>query len=253
MKKHITRTLFLLAAFGASAVQAVDITADLMISIGVRETGGSGPAFSDAGAVGGIEWVNLDGQLLTTDGTWQQFSFTPSTDELTPFAGDGADGVLDVDWGSLEHIRIRNIDGIELPFRIWIDEFSNTDASGTTTEGFEQFALGEEVMFQEPGFSGSTDTNLVDGGLSAVTDSMAYVGTQSYQADLQFVDNDPTRWVRYTTFGAPNIPNAMFHVQDAAGPAPTISFWAKAQVIPEPSTVLLSCLGIGLLTGMRRR
>jgi hypothetical protein len=82
---------------------------------------------------------------------------------------------------------------------------------------------------------------------------MDFAGSQSYRVDMGFSDDDPTHWVRLTTFGAPNIPNPALHVQDPAGSAPTVSFWAKAQVIPEPSTMLLSCLGIGLLAGMRRR
>ncbi len=192
--------LFLIGAIGAGSVNA----ASMSVSIGIRETGGSGPAFSNAGSTGGIEWVNKDGQTLTADGTWQQFTFTPASDTLTAFAGATADGILDVDWASLEHIRILNSDGITSPIRLWIDNVTNTDSSGSTVEGFESYATGTEVIFQEPPFSGSTSGNVLATGTSLVSNSMAYAGAQSDEVNLQFVDNDPTRWVRLTTFNTPN-------------------------------------------------
>ena len=119
-----TLAVCLISALVASSLSA----ASLSVSIAIRETGGSGPAFSDAGAGGGIEWVNKDGQSLTLDGTWQLFTFTPSTDTLTAFAGSTANGALDVDWASLEHVRLLNSDGITSPIRLWIDDVTNTDS-----------------------------------------------------------------------------------------------------------------------------
>jgi len=244
-----TLALFLIGVMSAGVVSA----ASLSVSIGIRETGGSGPAFSNAGAAGGIEWVNKDGQSLTADGTWQLFTFAPSTDTLTAFAGATADGVLDVDWASLEHIRLLNSDGISNPIRLWIDDVTNTDASGATVEGFESFAVGDEVIFQEPPFSGSTSGNVLATGTSLVSSSMAYAGAQSDEFNLQFVDNDPTRWVRLTTFSTPNLPNPAMHVREAGALAPTISFYAKAMVIPEPCTAALAAFALLGLAFISRR
>ena len=139
--------------------------------------------------------MNLDGQSLTADGTWQLFTFTPEVDALTAFAGATANGILDHDWGTIEHIRIRNTDGITVPIRLWIDDISNTDSTGSVVEGFESYSVGEEVMFQEPGFSGSTSANLLPGGTAAVSDSMAFLSSRSYETNFPLVDNAALRWV----------------------------------------------------------
>ena len=248
MKKSIAVALALCLA-AAGTVQGASVA----LSLGIRETGGSGPIYSNAGATGGIEWVNRDGQSLELDGTWQQFSFTPSTDTLLAFAGATANSVLDVDWAALEHIRILNEDGVDQPIRLWIDNVTNTDASGSVVEGFEGFAVGDEVMFQEPNFSGSTAANLIAGGTSAVSAATANTGSQSYQVDFQFVDGDPTRWVRLTTFNAVNLPNAALHVRDATAAPPTVTFFARGEVIPEPATIGLSLAGLLGMIAVGRR
>jgi len=256
MKRNITACLILVAALAASAVNA----ASLDISIGIRETGGSGPTFSNAGASGGIEFVNQDGQSLVADGTWQQFTFTPSVDTLLAFAGATANGVLDTDWVSLEMIRVRNSDGITLPIRMWVDAVSNTTSTGTATQNFGTYAVGtSQVMFQYASFSGSTSGNIVgppsnpgDISTSIVSDSDAFDGDRSVQMDFQFIDGTPTRWARITTFGAPQLPNPAFLAREAQF-NPTISFWAKAVVIPEPtSLVLLGLAGLGLVSFRKR-
>jgi hypothetical protein len=227
----------------------------LAISLGVRETGSAGPIFGDGGTANGIEWVNLDGQSLATNGTWQLFTFTPTVDTLNAFAGATANAILDQDWGTIEHIRIRNSDGITVPIRMWIDNVTNTDAAGSVVEGFESFPVGNEVMFQEPSFSGSTAANLLPGSTAAVSDSMAFAGSQSYETNFQFVDSTDTRWVRLTTFAtAQPLPNPRIHMRETAF-TPTISFYAKAIVIPEPATFALVGLALTgvVLMGCRRR
>lgn len=241
---------------GANAAWAQN----LALSIGIRETeagGGAtgGPVFADGGSTGGIEFVNLDGQALILDGTWQLFTFTPAADILTAFAGTTANSVLDGAWGTLEMLRIRNIDGITQPIRLWMDEITVTERASATTEGFEAFDPGDEVIFQEPGFSGSTFGNLVDPGVAAVTDATAFAGDQSYELNFQFVDDDPTRWVRVSTFGTLNLPNPAIPLQyGTPGIAPTISFYVRAVVIPEPASLALwAVLGGVVLTRRGRR
>ncbi|MEX0937622.1 MAG: PEP-CTERM sorting domain-containing protein [Pirellulales bacterium] len=243
-----------ICALNASSLHA----ANLAISLGIRETGGAGPEFSNAGTTGGIEFVNLDGQSLIVDGTWQTFTFTPATDMLTAFAGTTADSSLEpgIVFAALEHIRIRNTDGITLPIRLWIDDVTSaTGGGGTVVESFENETLGSEAMFQEPSFSGSTMANVVVGSTAVVSDSMALTGSQSVQADFQFIDNDSTRWVRLTTFPTTGhlLLNPAIRVRNDFGGATTVSFSIKAVTIPEPSTLLMAGMGLAWLALAGRR
>jgi len=247
------------AAVALSTVVAIPLqAASIAISIGIRETqagGGSsgGPIFANGGSSGGIEFVNRDGQMLVADGTWQQFTFTPATDTLTAFAGATANSLLDGEWGTLEMIRALNVDGITQPIRLWVDNVTNTTSAGATVEGFESFAAGTEVMFQEPRFSGSTASQLaLTPNTSAVTSTMAYAGANSYQMDYQYL-GATTNWVRLTTFNTTNVPNPAIRLAEPGAPAPTISFYAKAVVVPEPSAAALALLAaVGLCLGKRR-
>lgn len=235
MKTTWTIGALCLSLLFASAADA----AELLVSIGVRETGGTGPIGDDGGTTGGIEWVNLDGQTLTADGTWQLFTFTPATDPLSPFAGAGADGVLDVEWGTLEHIRFSNTADGFTAYRVWMDETANEDSAGEESIDYEGIPVGTEVAFQEPSFSGSTNGNLDTSTFNSagVDDSMAFAGDQSYLVEFEFVDDDPSHWLRLTTFGADNLPNPAVHLlEPGAASQPTISFYAKAVAIPEPAT-----------------
>ncbi len=247
MKK--TTFLVSLAACGILCSAVVE-AASLKVSIGIRETNSPVAIFADGGTSGGIEWVNRDGQSLVADGTWQLFTFTPGSDPLLAFAGLTANSALEPnhDSATIEHIRLLNDEGITQPIRVWIDDVTNTVAAGPTVENFDSAALGTEVMFQEPGFSGSTSANLVAGSTTAVSNSMAFSGAQSLQMDLQFVDSTPTRWARVTTFATPNVPNPKVQILEPGAPLPTISFYAKATVIPEPASLMLlglACAGLG--------
>jgi hypothetical protein len=223
--------------------------ASVKISIGIRETNSAGTIFDNGTSTGGIEFVNRDGQTLTADGTWQLFSFTPASDTLTAFAGATANSVLEAghEWAALEMIRVLNDEGITAPLRIWIDDVTNTIASGPVVQNFDSSTLGSEVMFQEPGFSGSTAAFIAPGSTTAVNNSMAFSGSQSLELDLQFVNATTTNWARVTTFNTPNQPNPRVRVREPGGPNPTISFYAKLAVVPEPASLaLVGLAGIGL-------
>jgi hypothetical protein len=241
------------------ALAGVSVADSLKISIGIRENNVPGPIFGDGGGSGnGIEWINRDGQTLTADGTWQLFTFTPATDSKLAFAGTTANSMLEPghEWAVLEQIRILNDNGITSPIRLWIDDVTNSVAAGPVVQDFDAEALGTEVMFQEPRFSGSTSGNLFPGTTSVVSSSEAFSGSQSLQADFQFIDNDPTRWVRMSTFGMAGDPgqrNPIVRIIEPGGPAPTISFYAMARVVPEPASCLLLGLAGAALSFTRRR
>jgi hypothetical protein len=249
--------LSLVAALPAQA-------ASLLMSIGIRETGNPNNLLvgQNGGATGGIEFVNRDGQTLVADGTWQRFVFTPLTDTLTAFAGATANGVLDDDWGVLEHVRIANVTDGATRFRLWIDDIDNTiQSSGPINfANFESAAVGTEEVFQEPRFSGSTTANLQTlPNASLVTNTMAHSGSQSNQVDFEFVTDNPApaNWVRLTTFNTPSLPNPLVRLRESVAGAPpvatTISFWAKAIVIPEPSSLWLAACSLYLLGIVGRR
>lgn len=223
--------------------------ASFKISIGIRETNDPGDIFGDGGLTDGIEFINRDGQTLTADGTWQLFTFTPASDTLTAFAGTTANSVLEPghEWAVLENIRLLNDEGITQPIRLWIDDITNTVASGPVVQDFETSILGSEVMFRAPGFSGSTTAFLEDGSLTAVSSSAANSGSQSLQMDFQFVNDLPTNWARITTFNTLNGPNPRIRVRLPGALNPTLSFYARALVVPEPASLMLIGLtGIGL-------
>lgn len=249
----------LLASLTTVTVQA----ASLLVSIGVRETGNPNNLMvgDNGGSTGGIEWINRDGQTLTADGTWQRFSFTPLTDTLTAFAGATANGMLDDDWGVLEHIRLANVTDGATRYQVWIDDIDNTTSVGPINfANFEAATVGTEVVFQEPRFSGSTSGNLqMLPNTSLVTNTMAHSGAQSNQVDFEFLTDNPApaNWLRLTTFNAPNQPNPLVRLRETVIGGPvlptTISFWAKAIVVPEPATAALAAYGLLLAAGFGTR
>jgi hypothetical protein len=233
----------LILAFGLLAFPLAAVAQELQISIGIRESGTTEPIGGNGGSSGGIEWVNLDGQTLTLDGTWQTFTFDFASDTLTGFAGTNANGTLDTTRGTLENIRIRNSGGVTGPITLYIDDIVN---GSTTVTDFESFTVGTEAVFQEPRFSGSTGANLaLLPNASLVSADMAFSGTQSDRIDFAFVDDDPAKWLRLTTFNTPNMPN------------PAIDFTTLtiriAGVVPEPGTLGVLALGaVGLLARRRK-
>ena len=223
----------------------------LQLSLGVRETAAGGGADvgigGNAGSAGGIEFVDLDAKTILFDGLWHAYTWNLSTATYTAFAGTTANSVLDGNYGSIEHLRFRNNTGISGPFTIWIDYVVNTVNTGPVViQSFEGFADGTEVIFQEPSFSGSTSGNIAPGSSSGVDNSQGFDGTASYKVNWSFVDGGD-RWVRLTTFGAPNTPNPLIRFDQNS----QVTVYMMA-VVPEPASAVVLLLG-GAMTLLRRR
>lgn len=249
MSKYQTCLVAVLVAATATVASAGPFPT-LDISLGIRETGSTNGIGLPGGTAGSIEWVDLGGQTLVLDGTWQLFTFDLDAAPLTGFTGDG---ILDGAAGTLEHIRIDS-NGQAPPMNLWIDDVTNTiDPAGPPPPNpvnfgdFEGLIDGDEYLFQEPSFSGSTSGNVAAGSFSAVDSTMANNGAASYNVSFQFVDNDPSRWVRLTTFSISSIaggdPTIRFD-QDSV-----VSFWMKG--VPEPTSLML--LGLPTLALLRRK
>ena len=228
----------------------------LEISLGIRETGSTVAIGADGGSSGSLEWVNLDGQTLTLDGTWQTFTFDMDMATITAFTGDG---ILDGTAGTIEHIRIKNAGGITLPITLFIDDVTDTTTSqgGINFGDFEGFLANDEVLFQEPGFSGSTGGNLITPpNFSGVDTTVAQFGTNSCRVEFQFLDGATTRWVRLTTFGALNLPNPTIAFNDDSvvsfsimGMVPTIPFDHTITCVPNATNPMDSDVLVDILGG----
>jgi hypothetical protein len=251
-------------------VSGVFAAETVQISLGVREQDPNTLALYTPGSFYmagnpaglGIEWFSLDVQTLVLDGTWQQFTFNidPASISAASFTGDG---LISADKGIFEHIRIKS-NGYAHNITLWTDQVRlQYDPTGipppqnVLVSTFAGYADNLEVMFQEPGFSGSTSANLDLTGpnFSGIDNTVGYDDTHSVRAQFRFIDNALTRWLRYTTYLAPTTkPESNPVVAEVGGPgnmyvSSTLTFWMMG--IPEPSTLLL--LGVGALALFRRR
>lgn len=251
----------------------------LQISLGVREPTGTA-AITDAefaagflprNPAGGIEWFSLDAQRLVLDGTWRQFTFDISAAGISvpSFTGDS---LISADRGILEHIRIRSngFTHSNHPITLWIDNIVHTYdpvgipppvtrvistfANDVTNPG-NPYPDGKEVMFQEPGFSGSTSGNLAPPpNFSGIDNGVGQDDLHSVRSELRFKDGADTRWVRLTTYYFATVPESNPILAEAGGPgglytSSTLTFWMRG--IPEPGSLLL--LGLPALALLRRR
>lgn len=264
--------VLLVLAFGAEVA-----TADLLFAIGVRETSTDGPVGDNGGVDNGIEFVGLDSNFtVAADGAWHQVIIDLGTADIDAFAGTTANSVLatTTGWGVLDHLRIGNTaDGVT-HYRVWIDEIVNTvNGNPRLLTGFEGFSPGDEVVFHEPRFSGSTQSNLeVTPDVARVTGLAAHAGTRSYVVEFEFVDDTLARWVRLITFDAHGIdlPNPEIAVPGAGGiVTSTLSFRIRLEENPEPldqealpgvpalspgaAALLAVLLGAATLAMLRRR
>ncbi len=191
----------------------------LFIAIGIRETGDTGTLGTPGGSTGEIEWVGAAtppagqapvGKSLM-GGDWVTLTFDPTVDPIGDFVGDG---VITETRGTLEHVAIavdpNAVDRSSGVYRLLIDNVVNVGAGPANSDvvlaDFEAFAPGDEVLFQEPTFSGTTDQNLaINVGGAGVTDANGNPG-QSAEFAWFFLDTTNIRWIRLTTGAATNTP-----------------------------------------------
>jgi hypothetical protein len=236
-------------------------TPTLTVSMGIRETDQVG-AIGDSmpNAAGAIEWLNKDEYTLTLDGTWQTFSFDFSS--MAAFTGDGA---VSVERGLLEHIRFLST-GYPHPMTVWVDNVQCTyDPTGlpppaTWETRFDDpsYTDGQEIMFQEPTFSGSTGGYIVAGATSGFDSSVSADGSGgSVKAEWQFIDGSTSNWLRYTAYstGQPEANPLLAEPYDD-GVTPPVGYTSSVITfclmgVPEPAS--LSLLAVGGLALLRRR
>jgi hypothetical protein len=268
----MNRTLLTVLALAAVAGQS--LAAELRFSVGIRETNSPGPVGSNGGATGGIEWVGrtggngLDQDLVPADNAWHQVTVDLVNDPVGAFAGATADSMLTSTTGFsvLEHLRIANTaDGVTR-YKVYLDDIMSIQG-GTSTllTGFEGAALGSEVMFQEPRFSGSTAALLqTTPNIARVTDAVAFSGTQSYEIEFEFISDAPAgtggagNWLRLTTNNTATLGNPVIAVPNTTAGAPfpptSLSMQVRVVAIPEPTSALLfGMAAIGVLGVIRRK
>ena len=199
----------------------------LLVTLGIRETGGTGPVGVNGGITGEIEWLGASsavsgapqGKKIPVDPAWQTLTFTPGVDKvLSAGLTTGSNGVLDGTWGVLEHLAFALDTATPNTGRytIYIDNIYN----GTTPlTDFEAAATATKVIFANPNVGTPTSANLLTPpNMSEVSeDEHDGTGTKSLKISFQFVDAQQKRWVRVSSVNlpAPNtqaLPNPLINL-----------------------------------------
>ncbi|RMF75928.1 MAG: hypothetical protein D6744_12895, partial [Planctomycetota bacterium] len=210
-------------AVGSTTSEPLEVGAgngDILIAIGIRETGDTGPIGSPGGSTGPIEFVGVSGVVSgAPQGVsvsplfgWQTLTFDPT--DPNSIAGFTGDGVINGTRGTLEHLAI-SVDALSANrsagrYTLYVDNVVNVGAgaggSDVVIADFEGFTVGDEVLFQEPTNSGSTSDNLTP--LPSASEVSATCGNTGQSELLVWFFKDTTagRWIRVTTASALNTP-----------------------------------------------
>jgi hypothetical protein len=105
-------------------------TPDFYLTLAVRETNISAGCAGNAGTLNGIEWIGAtnatgppQGKLVDQKDQWVEVVFDPQSDPIRAFAGITANGVLDGDNGSLEHLAFTPTSPGNIgPYVVYIDD-----------------------------------------------------------------------------------------------------------------------------------
>lgn len=206
----------------SNAIEVGDGNGDIFVSLGVRETGDAGPLGSPGSGTGAIEWIGASstvsgapqGVALSVSPNWVTVTFDPVAGPV--LSAIGGNGTIDGTRGTLEHLAVAvnsasggRSSGI---YSIYIDNVVNVGAGPGDTDvvisDFEGYAENDEVLFQEPTFSGSTANNLT--ALPSASENRFETdngGAASQRVTLFFRDTTAARWARVTTSGTANVPS----------------------------------------------
>jgi hypothetical protein len=107
-------------------------TPDFYLTLGVRETGTNAECARNGGTSGGIEWIGATsaqgnnapvGKLVNQKDQWVTVKFDASCDPIRAFAGATANGQLDTERGTLEHLAFTPTDPANPgPYIVYIDD-----------------------------------------------------------------------------------------------------------------------------------
>jgi hypothetical protein len=199
----------------STPLEVGDGNGDILVCIGIQETGDTGPLGSPGSTTGAIEWIGAasavngapQGTPLSPGTTWIPLTFDPAVGPILNFFG--GNGMIDGTRGTLEHLAL-SVDSLSAnrssgPYRLYVDNVVNvgagTGGSDFVIADFEGAPLGGQVLFRQPSFSGSTDQNLAAAPNSSET-SLAFGNPgQSQELRWFWLDTTDQRWIRVTTFG----------------------------------------------------
>jgi len=191
----------------------------IYLTLGIKENSALNPGPQTIGADGTTagqawEWIGSTtrigtapvGKLITPSPDWQTVTFDPATDPIMPTSLGAGNGVLDGTYGIIEHLGITTAGTDPGPYTLYIDNVENSGVTFGTFEDPPYLAGTNSVMFRQPSFSGTTSGNIwTTAGApnySRVDGTHGDASAQSLVVGFQFLDNDPSRWIRLTTASA---------------------------------------------------
>lgn len=186
---------------------------DILLAIGVRETGDTGALGSPGATTGAIEWVGAastlsgapQGKPISPSGSWQTVTFDPAVDPILSFSG--GNGAITGTRGVLEHLAISanstSAGRSAGAYTLYIDNVVNvgagTGGSDFVIANFDGFGDGTVALFNAPAFSGSTSANLAAAPNSSGTSAAEGNPGKSQLVQWFWKDTDALRWIRLST------------------------------------------------------
>ncbi len=216
---HATQTNSAGTSVDSAALEVGKGNGAILLSLGVRETGDTGPLGTTGGTTGQIEWIGASsasggapqGKPISPSVAWQTVTFDPNSDPILSFTGDGA---ITATRGVLEHLAVAvnstSPNRSAGPYKLYVDNVVNVEAGDGGADfvitDFEThlgtpLPVGSGALFQTPRFSGSTDMHAIPSpNISEVTDVRGNPD-QSAWLSWFFKDTSEQRWLRVTTSG----------------------------------------------------
>jgi hypothetical protein len=208
----------------SAALEVGKGSGDVLLSLLIRESGDAGPIGSQGTDTGEMEFIGADtngvggaplGIAISPTNGWQQVTFNPAV--LSPFGSLG-NGAITATRGVINSLAVTvnsaSAGRSSGSYRMYIDNVVNVGAA--TITGFEGYTTGDEVLFQEPTFSGSTSANLSSPpSSSSNSDVYNNGGTRSQLLTWFFRDTTAGRWAR---IASANVANLNYPIIDLTKP-----------------------------------